>query len=116
MRSKDSLIQSKITAEHSNVHSSSRSEHCPLIRRERDADRDSLPEQQLREGTRTPGKRERPGHRTWAFTVELLTTYSHSIQAADLHFAFWRPHGTDGQRSNRPPRHRGAFANDSPTT
>lgn len=37
-----------------------------------------------REGTRTPEKHERPGQKPQAFSVELLTAYSHTAQAVDL--------------------------------
>lgn len=39
-----------------------------------------------REGTRTPKTHKRPGHRPVTCSVELLTAYSHSTQAADLPF------------------------------
>jgi hypothetical protein len=39
-----------------------------------------------REGTRTPKTHKRPGQRPVTCSVELLTAYSHSAQAADLLF------------------------------
>jgi hypothetical protein len=48
----------------------------------------------------------------WRY-LPLTRTRCKSLTCA---FALSRPHGADGHGSNRPPRHRGAFANDSPTT
>jgi hypothetical protein len=50
-----------------------------LMRREPDADLDSLP--QRRERTRTPQKRECAGQRLGHSSVEVLAAYSHSAQS-----------------------------------
>jgi hypothetical protein len=52
------------------------------MRRERDADSDSSTT--TRESTRTPEKDESGGPETWAFSVKVLASYSHSTKAADL--------------------------------